>query len=113
MSAWPVDDSAAVAFARRLYATLPGVGRPEAGVGGYAAGEPQSMHVAMRQARIEIASEPGGVRIRGAYQHYGDPHFRFVDAASARRRRRRHKHHSSLKCEPVVLLSGAFDAPPP
>ena len=39
------------------------------------------MHVAMREARVEIATRAGG-RTWGAYQHYGNPYFRFFDAAT-------------------------------
>jgi CHAT domain/Lecithin:cholesterol acyltransferase len=81
-TAWPVDDQAARRFARRLYSGLLGLIK---------VGEPELMHVAMREARVEIATRAGG-RTWGAYQHYGNPYFRFFDAAtmilkSARTRR--------------------------
>jgi hypothetical protein len=94
-TAWPVEDDAALRFALRLYATLLGVpidGDP-------AGSEPKPMHAAMREARRELAVT-SGVRTWGAYQHYGNPHFRFfepsrwtssasADAANAPRSRRR------------------------
>ncbi len=71
-TAWPVDDQAARRFARRLYSGLLGLIK---------VGEPEPMHVAMREARVEIATRAGG-RTWGAYQHYGNPYFRFFDAAT-------------------------------
>jgi len=38
--------------------------------------EVEPMHVAMREARIEIFQKDYGVRTWGAYQHYGNPYFR-------------------------------------
>jgi hypothetical protein len=35
------------------------------------------MHEAMRMARSGIADTPNGIRTWGAYQHYGNPYFRF------------------------------------
>ena len=70
-TAWPVGDAAALAFARRVYRGalgLRGDGSP-----------PEAFHVAMAAARKEIAqSDLGGLQTWGAYQHYGDPNFRFI-----------------------------------
>jgi CHAT domain/Lecithin:cholesterol acyltransferase len=71
-TAWPVDDQAARRFARRLYSGLLGLIKVR---------EPEPIHVAMREARVEIATRAGG-RTWGAYQHYGNPYFRFFDAAT-------------------------------
>ena len=71
-TAWPVDDQAARRFARRLYSGLLGLIK---------VGEPEPMHLAMREARVEIATRAGG-RTWGAYQHYGNPYFRFFDPAT-------------------------------
>ncbi len=66
-TAWPVDDQAAVAFATRVYRGLLGL----------LSTGPEPLHEAIRTARIEIAAlGGGGLRTWGAYQHYGDPHFR-------------------------------------
>jgi CHAT domain len=83
-TAWPVDDQPAREFACRVYAALLGLelglpGRPASP----AAREPQVMHEAMRDARAAIAEAYGGCTW-GAYQHYGNPHFRFFDPASLR-----------------------------
>ena len=76
-TAWPVDDQAARDFARRLYSGLLGLIK---------VGEPEAMHVAMREARVSIATHRdynvGGARTWGAYQHYGNPYFRLFDPAT-------------------------------
>ena len=97
-TAWPVDDTAALEFARRFYRGILGL----RGEGSF----PESLHEAMREARREIARlGPGGMQTWGAYQHYGDPNLRIIPrgaqtkpaAASAKkptrsaRRRRRAK----------------------
>lgn len=72
-TAWPVSDTAARAFAATLYSGLLGItedGSPR---------EPLPMHEAMRGARLSIASAPDGETSWGAYQHYGNPYFRFFD----------------------------------
>ena len=38
------------------------------------------MYEAMRYARLAIADSPTAARTWGAYQHYGDPFFRLLDA---------------------------------
>ena len=42
--------------------------------------EPMVMYEAMRYARLAIADAPTAARTWGAYQHYGDPFFRLLDA---------------------------------
>ena len=70
-TAWPVDDAAALEFARRFYRGILGLR------GGGAAAE--SLHEAMREARREVARlGPGGMQTWGAYQHYGDPNLRLI-----------------------------------
>jgi CHAT domain len=74
-TAWPIDDSAALEFARRFYRGILGL-RGE--------GTPaESLHEAMRQGRREIARlGPGGMQTWGAYQHYGDPNLRIIPRAT-------------------------------
>lgn len=69
-TAWPVDDAAALEFARRLYRGILGLRGP---------GHPaEALHEAMSAARCELAQLGlGGLQTWGAYQHYGDPNFRF------------------------------------
>jgi pimeloyl-ACP methyl ester carboxylesterase len=70
-TAWPIDDSAALDFARRFYRGILGL-RGE--------GVPaESLNEAMREARREVARlGPGGMQTWGAYQHYGDPNLRLI-----------------------------------
>ena len=75
-TAWPVEDEAALRFALRLYSRLLGVPIEKE-----RAADPTSMHIAMRDARKDLAIDKG-VRTWGAYQHYGNPHFRFFEPAS-------------------------------
>lgn len=72
-TAWPIDDAAACAFAKRLYSALLGLQEPDPA-------RPKPMHEAMRLARCEIAMFGG--HTWGAYQHYGNPNFRLFDADS-------------------------------
>ena len=65
-TAWPVNDRAARDFAKRLYSGLLGLDGHEV----------EPMHVAMREARVEIYNTDYGRRTWGAYQHYGNPYFR-------------------------------------
>jgi len=65
-TAWPVNDQAALDFAERFYTGLLGLDGKEV----------EPMHVAMREARLEIFQKYYGVRTWGAYQHYGNPYFR-------------------------------------
>lgn len=78
-TAWPVDDGAALEFAQCLYFGMLGL-RPQSGSGPrFAPMPPLPMHTAMRQARLKVAGQPHGVRTWGAYQHYGNPYYRFFD----------------------------------
>jgi pimeloyl-ACP methyl ester carboxylesterase len=78
-TAWPVDDAAALAFARRLYRGLLGQEGP-----------PECAHEAMATARQEIATRHGrgGLQTWGAYQHYGDPNFRIVAPRTSAQKRK-------------------------
>jgi pimeloyl-ACP methyl ester carboxylesterase len=70
-TAWPIDDSAALEFARRFYRGILGL----RGEGTRA----ESLHEAMREARREIARIGlSGMQTWGAYQHYGDPNLRII-----------------------------------
>lgn len=71
-TAWPVDDTAALEFALTLYSRLLGLSRDDD-----KNTRPQSMHEAMKEARCKIADTDYGIRTWGAYQHYGNPNFRF------------------------------------
>jgi pimeloyl-ACP methyl ester carboxylesterase len=71
-TAWPVDDTAVLAFAHRVYEGILGL-----------RGGSEPMHEAMAAARAEIARLGlGGLQTWGAYQHYGDPNFRVARPAS-------------------------------
>jgi len=72
-TAWPVDDEAARTFARRLYSELLGLDSDK----DFARKNFSCMHQAMREARRAIATDFAGSRTWGAYQHYGNPYFRF------------------------------------
>ncbi|HEY0738657.1 MAG TPA: CHAT domain-containing protein [Herpetosiphonaceae bacterium] len=78
-TAWPVADLAARDFALTLYASMLGIKRDADGRY-LPTASPEPMHIAMRAARCEIAQKLYGVRTWGAYQHYGNPHFRLFDA---------------------------------
>ncbi|HKP93919.1 MAG TPA: CHAT domain-containing protein [Chthoniobacterales bacterium] len=67
-TAWPVNDTAARNFARLLYTEMFGLAGKPAGF----------LHEAMREARKGIAGQAEGARTWGAYQHYGNPYFRFL-----------------------------------
>jgi len=70
-TAWPVGDAAALAFARRVYRGALGLRGDNA--------VPEPFHKAMAAARQEIAQmDISGLQTWGAYQHYGDPNFRFI-----------------------------------
>jgi hypothetical protein len=91
---WPVGDTAARLFARHLYGQLLGLdvsAWPETlpddptqwpALARQARG-PRPLYEAVRQARLAAAAAPGGLKTWGAYQHYGDPGYRFF---AARRR---------------------------
>ena len=96
-TAWPIDDVAALEFARRFYRGVLGL---------LGAGVPaESLHEAMREARRKIAViEPGGLQTWGSYQHYGDPNLHLVPRAPqttaptpAKRTRRRRSAKRSRK----------------
>lgn len=95
-TAWPVEDRAARDFALTLYAGLLGLeptdNRAETETGKAAQPSilhstlfcptaPLAMHQAMMHARRAIAAPPSDIRTWGAYQHYGNPYFRFFDPA--------------------------------
>jgi hypothetical protein len=69
-AAWEVNSKAALVFAVTLYTNLLGLDGPS-----------QPMHVAMRRARIAVWNEDNGLHTWGAYQHYGNPYFRFFRAS--------------------------------
>lgn len=73
-TAWPVDDGAALSFALQLYSGLLGIDAE-----GKVQHELLPMHIAMRDARLAIAATGGGASTWGAYQHYGNPFFRFFE----------------------------------
>jgi hypothetical protein len=78
-TAWPIGDIAARTFALTLYSRLLGLESDPARVGRYQAVSPVPMHIAMCAARSTIAMTPEGARTWGAYQHYGNPYYRFFD----------------------------------
>jgi pimeloyl-ACP methyl ester carboxylesterase len=61
-TAWPVNDTAALEFARAVYTNL---------LAGH------FMHTAMQHARLAIADKSFGAGTWGAYQHYGNPYYRW------------------------------------
>ena len=65
-AAWEVNSKAALVFAVTLYTNLLGLDGPA-----------QPMHSAMRRARIAVWNLDNGLHTWGAYQHYGNPYFRF------------------------------------
>lgn len=74
-TAWPVNDQAALDFASELYESLLGVGDTHS--------TPLKMHQSMRNARERIAASTFGAGTWGAYQHYGNPYYRFFDSDDA------------------------------
>jgi hypothetical protein len=70
-AAWQVNSEAGLLFATTLYHNLLGLDGP-----------PQPMHVAMRRARVAVWNGQKGLQSWGAYQHYGNPYFRFFRASS-------------------------------
>ena len=66
-----MDDFAALAFATEFYESLLGLGSSD--------GKPTSIRSAMIRARHAAANTgDGGLATWGAYQHYGNPSFRFL-----------------------------------
>jgi pimeloyl-ACP methyl ester carboxylesterase len=103
-TAWPVEDGPAREFALRLYAGLVGLRKPPTGADSvedgtgkvhYERGSFESMHEAMRAAREKISGE-GGLTW-GAYQHYGNPHFRFFDTVTMERDKKRQEKKASAR----------------
>jgi pimeloyl-ACP methyl ester carboxylesterase len=86
-AAWPVDDLASRDFALTLYSGLLGINLEDPGASS-ADSEPGAlpMHAAMKRARLGIARTTNGRTTWGAYQHYGNPYFRFFYPASDRGR---------------------------
>ncbi len=84
-TAWPVGDEAALKFAITLYQELLGlaaVDQDSSSSRRYTLvekGSDRAIYRAMKHARIMVASDPGGGRTWGAYQHYGNPYFRLID----------------------------------
>jgi CHAT domain len=99
-TAWPVDDAAALAFARRFYEGLLGLSGTN--------GRPESAHEAMAAARQKIATEygPGGIQTWGAYQHYGDPNFRMIAPSKPRSASRTKARKSKAGRKPPSRSSG-------
>ena len=82
-TAWPVNDAAARHFARTLYANLLDV------VPHSLDAQPAprlTMHQAMREARLAIATTAAGETTWGAYQHYGHPNHRFFSSLTTGKR---------------------------
>ena len=90
-TAWPVDDEAARTFAQRLYSEL--LGLPPASDFAF-------MHAAMRNARRAIADSSSGERTWGAYQHYGNPYFRFFNPLAMERAAERQVKRARRKAAP-------------
>lgn len=75
-TAWPVDDAAALLFATTFYEALLGLSDPS--------GKTSTIRDAMILARraIGLGQSNGGTGTWGAYQHYGNPSFRFMKSSS-------------------------------
>ena len=71
---WPVNDSAALDFAGTFYRAMFGLENEP----------PAPIHRALQQARL-VAGSQSDARSWGAYQHYGNPFFRFFDPTTPRR----------------------------
>ncbi len=95
-TAWPVDDRAARDFALTLYTALLGLEPTKRAAANteqrlrepsilhsntFQPATPLAMYQAMTRARRAIAEPPSDIRTWGAYQHYGNPYFRFFDPA--------------------------------
>jgi len=74
-TAWPINDWAARQFAHVLYCELLGLGETRSD--GQSTAVPQPLHIAMQRARLALVTMPEGVTTWGAYQHYGNPYYRF------------------------------------
>ena len=73
-TAWPVGDSAALVFATEFYQALLGLSPDHNN-------RPVTIRDAMLHARRVTAASDGGMATWGAYQHYGNPSFRFLKDA--------------------------------
>ena len=83
-TAWPVDDKAALEFSRVLYSRLLGLplkSNEDESSEKVEKANPYCIHEAMKEARRAIANTGYGIRSWGAYQHYGNPNFRFFYSA--------------------------------
>ncbi len=80
-TAWPINDLAARQFARVLYCQLLGLGETRSD--GQSIAVPQPLHIAMRRARLALVTRPEGISTWGAYQHYGNPYYRFFQTLRA------------------------------
>lgn len=81
-TAWRIDDIAASEFALTLYSCLLGLSTDSNNPGKFNAGDAMYLHEAMRDARRHIVEKDYGVKTWGAYQHYGNPYFRFFDEST-------------------------------
>jgi hypothetical protein len=75
-TAWPVGDASALNFALTLYCELLGLRFNEDGKTVTHKPSAAPMHVAMQRARRSLVGTTDGRKTWGAYQHYGNPHFR-------------------------------------
>jgi pimeloyl-ACP methyl ester carboxylesterase len=82
---WPVDDRAALTFAEVFYRRLLGLPAPDQTNGDRrgARAAPEPIHLALLEARRAVAAMQEGLRTWGAYQHYGNPYFTLIEAATA------------------------------
>lgn len=79
-TAWAVDDAAARTFAVTFYACLLGLTPGNTAM----TNQPVLIHRAMRHARLAVFNHPNyDTHTWGAYQHYGDPDYRFFDTESS------------------------------
>lgn len=109
-TAWPISDVAGREFACKLYQGLLGIKPKEGGKGCMAVdsgkGTPKflPMHLAMKDARLALSGKEYGIRTWGAYQHYGNPYFRFFEPASSPAQRVR---EGPLKQEVTIISKRA------
>lgn len=112
-TAWPVDDRAARDFALTLYANLLGLQisstdqspkQSLSDINRYQAAASQPIYSAIQAARLAIIDPPNDIRTWGAYQHYGNPYFRFFAATP-----KKEKVRSALSPQ-VTIASNAAPA---
>ena len=90
-TAWPVGDDPARRFALKLYSGLLGLeadtprNNTKNKEAFFKPGKFEPMHEAMKQARLSIKEAYNDSLTWGAYQHYGDPYFRFFERVTAGR----------------------------